>query len=484
MTTVAHGADPVRVWSICLGGTNSGALLPVSAQLDTSLEPSTTGITREARDRVRAAICNGGHQFPSGRLVVSAPVPAQCRADLADLAVAVAIASTHGSIPARALADTVFIGQLGLDGRVSAPVGLAQVVRMVRQAGLGRVVVPSEHAGRLSRTAGVEVFTAPTLSAVLAWVCDPRRHPHTRVPQPRDRLGVPADAGVREAVQVCAAGGHHLAVTGAAGAPTLVPVHYLHALLPPLSRRHALDAARLRARTEVTCVSPLPLTPPLRELHHSASWRTVFGTAEAAGAAARAHQGVLACAESPHLDSRLRCALATLTRDGTVRFSGAEQFNVHPAHFQLAMTGHDCVCKNTGHRPPPPAHVCCRWPRDDLDGCIDVRVRVQPGAVETGSRANLSGRERVHTARRIAAHRWSRLGVLTNARVPVDALRGVLGVRSPLVRELDRLTGTGALTAPQAGAVLAVAWTLCDLREAVAPTVDDLERALRLRRPL
>ncbi|WP_405136687.1 magnesium chelatase domain-containing protein [Nocardia sp. NBC_01388] len=483
MTSVAHSAEPVPVWSICVGDNYSGTLLPVTAQLDTALEPATTGITREARDRVRAAICNAGHQFPDGRLVISAPVPAQCRADLSDLAVAVAIEATRGSIPARALADTVFIGQLGLDGRLSARIGLALAVRMVQQAGLSRVVVPAEHADRLSRTAGVEVFAASTLSAVLAWVSDPRQHLRAPVPQLRDRLGVPADVRVREAVQVCAAGGHHLAVTGTGNAPTLVPVHYLHALLPSLSRRVALGARKLRARTEVTCVSPLSLTPPLRELHHSASWRTVFGTADIVGAAARAHQGVLACREFPHWDSKLGRALATLTREGVVRFGDCGQLGV-PAQFQLALTGHDCICEGTDRRSPPTAHVCFRWPHEDLDGCVDVRVRIQPGAVETVSRARLTGREQVCTARRIAARRWSRLGVLTNARVPVDALRGALGVRSALLRELDRLTQTGALTAAQAGAVLAVAWTLCDLRGATSPTADDLEYALRLRRPV
>ncbi|WP_327145284.1 ATP-binding protein [Nocardia sp. NBC_01327] len=481
MTSVAHSAEPVPVWSICVGGNDSGTLLPVSAQLDTALEPATTGITCEARDRVRAAICNAGHQFPDGRLVISAPVPAQCRADLSDLAVAVAIEATCGSIPARALADTVFIGQLGLDGQMSARIRLAQAVRMVQQAGLSRVVVPAEHTDRLSRTAGVEVFAASTLSAVLAWVTDPRQH--LRAPEPRDRLGVPADVRVREAVQVCAAGGHHLAVTGAGNAPTLVPVHYLHALLPSLSRRDALGATKLRARTEVTCVSPLSLTPPLRELHHSASWRTVFGTADMVGAAARAHRGVLACREFPHWDSKLGRALAMLTREGAIRFGDGGQLGV-PAQFQLALTGHDCVCEDTGHRSPSGAHVCFRWPHEELDGCVDVRVRIQPGAVETVSRARLTGREQVCTARRIAARRWSRLGVLTNARVPVDALRGALGVRSALLRELDQLTRTGALSAAQAGAVLAVTWTLCDLRGEASPAADDLEHALRLRRPV
>lgn len=485
MTTMAHNADPVRVWSIYLGGTNSGTLLPVIAQLDSaSSEPSTTGITQEARDRVRAAICNAGHQFPSGRLFVSAPVPARCRADLSDLAVAVAITATTGSVPAHALADTVFVGQLGLDGQVRASIGLAQVVRAVRQAGLRRVIVPGPNVSRLSRTAGVEVFTAPTLSAVLAWVRDPCRHPRPDgVPRAQGpRVSVPADAVVRAAVQVCAAGGHHLAVTGASGAPTLAPAHYLHALLPSLARRHALDLARLRARTEIVCVAPLSLTPPLHELHHSASWRTVFGRVDVAGAASRAHGGVLACMESPHLDSRVRRAMATLTREGAIRFGAGREVDT-PAQFQLVLTGHDCVCERVGDFPRPPAHVCFAWPRDELDGCVDVRVRIRPGAVETRPRTKLPGQDRVITARRAAARRWSRLGELTNARVPVDALRGVLGARSVLVREVDRLTATGALSAPQAGAVLAVAWTLCDLRGATTPSLSDLEHALRLRHP-
>ncbi|WP_306357891.1 MULTISPECIES: ATP-binding protein [unclassified Nocardia] len=477
------------VWSIAVGG-DAPTMLPVTAQLEPAQrEGLTTGITPATMDRVRAAIGNAGYRYPDGRVIVSATLPPRCRAGVADLAVAVAIMSVCGVIARLTLADTAFLGQLGLDGRLSAGVDVAEAVRTAQRAGLRRVVIPTDSTDRLSRTPGIEVFAAPTLAAVLSWAADPSRgfRPPgaTRTPVPRRRgpVAIPADAEVRDAVHVCAAGGHHLAVTGAPGAPTLVPVHYLHGLLPLLSRRHALDLARLRLRTGLACVSPLPLTPPLFELHHSASWRTIVGTADHAGVAALADQGVVACVEFPHMDSRLRHALTTVTQEGVIRCGAGQQSRL-PARFQLALVGHDCRCEGADDHPDASAgHVCFRWPRDDLDACVDVRVRVQPGATETGSRAQLPGRDAVIGARRAAERRWSRLGVYANARVPVDALRGAAGVNSAAVRETDRLTATGVLTAAQAGAVLAVAWTLCDLRGGAEPTMEDLERALRLRRP-
>lgn len=486
--TASSGTDnPVRVWSVLLHSVDSATLVPVTAQLDTAAAPCTSGISREARDRVRAAICNGGYRFPSGRLALSAPIPSLplSRPGLMDLAVAVAIVATSGAIPAGVLADTVFVGQLGLDGRICGDIGLDEVVRVVRQAGLRRVVVPSVNARWLSRIAEVEVFAAPSLAAVLSWAADPRRDCPADPPVPKQRrlVVMPADPDIRDAVQVCAAGGHHLAVAGAEGAPTEVPVQYLHALLPSLSRRDALDLVRLRGRGGVECFSPPTQIPPLRELPHSASWRTVFGTPDAAGAAVLADQGVLACTEFPHMDFRVRTALAILAREGAVRVGGNADSAI-PARFQLALTGNDCPCEGSGAQRVSGPHVCFRWPRDELDACVDVRVRVQPGQAETCSRARLPGRKAVLAARRTAARRWSGLGMYSNARVPADALRGALGVDSLPVREADRLTATGVLTPEQATAVLAVAWTLCDLREAPAPTMQDFEHALQLRRSL
>lgn len=483
MTPPVRTARPVRVWSIGAGGTDPATLVPVTAQLDTATAPCTSGITREARDRVRAAICNAGHRFPCDRLDLSAPALERSPGVLTDLAVAVAIIATVEAIPAAALTDTVFVGQLGLDGRVSADIRLAEIVHVVQQTGLRRIVVPADLAAQASGAAGVEVFAASTLAAVLAWAADPLHHlqPQDAARTRPGRVTIPADAVVREAVRVCAAGGHHLAVTGAAGAPILTPVRYLHALLPPLSPRRALDLALVRLRAGVERVSPVTRTPPLRELHHSVSRRTVFGTADTVGAGALADQGVLACVEFPHMDSRVRGALAVLTRDGAAHVGSGGDTRV-PARFQLALTGHDCLCEDTARSVTGP-HVCFRWPDDDLDACVDVRVRVQPGAVDTVSRAQLPGRAAVLAARQVAAWRWSGLGVLTNARMPIDALRGAVGVDSALVREVDRLTAAGVLSIAEAGAVLAVAWTLCDLRGAPAPTVDDLDYALRLRYP-
>jgi len=468
----------------------------------------------EARWRARCAVEASGRSWPNRRVTVSLS-PAEVRKHGAglDLPMAVGILAAADGLPASSVAGTVFVGELGLDGRLRPARGVLAAVLGARRAGFARVVVPAQGAAEASMVPGIEIVRATDLVQVCRILegVDPGS-PASSVADPSDGespVGLviepdvePADlrdvrghALARWALEVAAAGGHHLAMVGPPGIGKTLLASRMPGLLPELDDDSALDVAAIHSVAGRCRPGAAFAMPPMASPHHSASAAAVLGSVSGGrvvpGAVTLAHCGVLFLDEAPEFCRPALEGLRQPLESGELSLHRTGWNGTLPARFQLLLAANPCPC---GQRSGLGAGCSCapaavRRYATRLSGPlldrVDIRLSVdRPHPVELESsdepESSDAVRDRVRSARARMAHRYADCPWRLTSQVPTGELRRrwrpgpdgaeVLGEferRSPNLRGVDR--------------VLRMAWTLADLRAAAAPGRDDVAGALALR---
>lgn len=455
----------------------------------------------QARDRVRAAITNSGFEWPSTRITVSlAPAGLHKRGAGFDLAIATALLAANGAIPAARVAGVTLVGELGLDGSVRPVPGVLPALLAACQAGRARAIVAVDNLAEASLARGMHVRGVATLTDLVAYFRGEKGrlaasvdHPPAAAAPPPDLSDVFGQAEARFALELAAAGGHHLAMIGPPGAGKTMLAARLPGLLPPLSDEEALEVTAIHSVAgALDQRTPLLATPPFVDPHHSASLAAMVGGGSGEirpGSVSLAHRGVLFLDEAPEFKRPVLDALRQPMESGTVLVMRARRAARFPARFQLVLAANPCPCAAARDVDCTcPAGVRRRY-LGRLSGPLMDRVdiRVEVPAVDLvalsgdGAAAESSAvvRERVIEARARAAHRWRERGYRCNA----DATSGDVrewwhGARPALLMHAVRV---GRLTARGYDRVLRLALTAADLAERSRPDESDVARALALR---
>ncbi|MDQ7010437.1 MAG: magnesium chelatase domain-containing protein, partial [Mariprofundaceae bacterium] len=246
---------------------------------------------REARDRVRAALLNSNFEFPLRHITVNL-APADRRKDGShfDLPVAIGLLLASGQLrlEGRYSADKslpFMLGELALDGRLNPVVGTLPMALFARQQDFATLILPSANAAEAAAVEGLEVLAADHLLEVTAYLSGTGVLETVRHTEPEDiAAGIAPDMAdirgqhqARRALEIAAAGGHHLLMTGPPGVGKSMLAQRLPGILPPLTLEQRLEVTRIYSVTGDTSRPPMASTPPFRAPHHSASDVAVIG---------------------------------------------------------------------------------------------------------------------------------------------------------------------------------------------------------------
>jgi magnesium chelatase family protein len=453
----------------------------------------------EARDRVRAAIVNAGEEWPQRRITVNLqPATLRKQGSSFDLAIAVALLGGTGHLPLHALDGVVLIGELGLDGTIRAVAGVLPMVIAAARAGLERAIVPTANAPEAALVPGVEVCGADTLNAVLAFVRDgaalpePAPLPPEAAARPLDLADVVGQEHAKLALEVAAAGGHHLTMVGPPGAGKTMLAQRLSTILPPLDDPAALEVTSLYSIAgRLPAGSPLIRRPPFQAPHHTTSMTALIGGGSGTarpGALSLAHRGVLFLDEMPEFGRQALETLRQPLEEGVVRIGRAQELVTYPARVQLITAANPCPCAKPGgdrfcECPPLVRQRYLSRLSGPLMDRIDMRIEVMaitsvslfgPSSATETSQAVAA---RVAQARAAAGDRWRHHGWRLNTEASRDALR----LPASATRNLRHRIDVGLLSARGFLRVLRLAWTLADLAGRARPTGEDVDTALGLR---
>ncbi|SCE64946.1 magnesium chelatase family protein [Micromonospora haikouensis] len=458
----------------------------------------------EARDRVRAAIVNSGQRWPNRRITLNLlPATLPKFGSAFDLAIAVALLGGSGELPLLPLERVVVLGELGLDGTVRPVRGVLPMVAAAARAGLHRVVVPVGNAAEAAVVPGVRVRAVDTLHRMVDFVRDgtpliePPGPAPVEGPDGPDLSEVAGQALGRRALEVAAAGGHHLALFGPPGAGKTMLAERLPSILPALDDDAALEVTALHSIAGLLPAGGRLLRrPPFQAPHHTATVASLVGGGSGLarpGAVSLAHRGVLFLDEAPEFGKGALEALRQPLEHGRVQLARSRGGTEYPARTQLVLAANPCPCA----RPAGDAYCECaplvrrrylgRLSGPLLDR-IDVQVTLPPLRAAELMEAGATGESsatvaaRVAAARRAAADRWAGSGWRVNAEVPGPWLR-----RPPWrlpgrdTRELRGRLDSGSLSARGFDRVVRMAWTIADLDGRDRPHADDVREAMQLR---
>lgn len=443
---------------------------------------------KEAKERVRTAIKNSGYDMQSRKIVVNlSPADIKKEGSFFDLPIAIGILACSGNINKKSIEDTIFIGELSLDGKINKVNGVLPMCIEAKKLGIKRVILPIENTKEAAVVKEIEVIGAKSLIEVVNFLnyrihiestkFDLKKLFHNRETEILDFSDVKGQENIKRALEIAAAGGHNCLLIGSPGSGKTMLARRVPSILPDLTFEESLETTKIHSIAGILEKNVALITKrPFRSPHHTVSSISLIGGGRIPkpGEISLAHNGVLFLDELPEFNKNTLEVLRGPLEDKVVTISRINASLTYPCNFMFIASMNPCPCGYLGSREKECSCSEQSISRyigkisgpllDRIDIQIEVsQVKYQNLENNTKIETSQEVKKRVNDARKIQQDRYKKEKIYSNSALTPKLIEKYCKLDSKGKQILELAFNRLGLSARAYGRILKVARTIADL---------------------